>query len=368
MTFPIRAALSRTATARAILAAVSSLAWTGVAHAVVIHPVYDSSITSLSNAAQIEAAFNAVAKDYASSLAAPVTVNVGVSWGSVGGQSLPSSAVGASIDSLYGYFTYSQVKGFLTSSSTGNPTNTALATALNYLPSTAPSGVSRYLVASSEAKALGLISGSQSSLDGSIGFAGSASSYAFSPGSVTSGKYDFSAVAAHELDEVLGRISGVDSQGSYRTPFDLFRYSAPGTLSYSYNSPSYFSIDGGKTALGRFNYSTSGGDRGDWATTSTTSDVQDAFISPGQRKNLLAVDFTVLDALGWGGSNLGNTATGTPGKIAFNLIRDPEAVPEPESWLTMVAGFALMGLCLRRRAKPLGPARGGRKPKVATGE
>jgi len=352
MSFLNRAALSRALTARAIMAAVSSLAWTGVAHAVVIHPVYDSSITRLSNAAQIEAAFDAVAKDYATSLSAPVTVNVGVSWGAVGGQSLPSSAVGASINNLYGYFTYSQVKSFLASSSASNPTNTALATAVHYLPSATPSGVSKYVIASSEAKALGLISGSQSSLDGSIGFAGSASSYAFSPGSVTSGKYDFSAVAAHELDEVLGRISGVDSQGSYRTPFDLFRYGAPGTLSYSYNAASYFSIDGGRTALGRFNYSSTGGDRGDWATTSTTTDVQDAFISPGQRKNLLAVDFTALDVLGWGGNNLGNTATATPNKIAFNLIRDPAAVPEPESWLTMVAGFALMGLSLRRRARP----------------
>lgn len=353
MTFSMRAAMSRTVNVRAILAALSGIAAAGIAHATVIHPVYDSSITKLSNAAQIEAAFNAVAQDYAKSLSAPVTMNVGVSWGSVDGQSLPSSAVGASINNLYGYFSYSQVKGFLASSAASNPTNTALATAVKYLPSTAPSGVSSYVIASSEAKALGLVSGSQSALDGSIGFAGSASAYAFTPGSVTTGKYDFSAVAAHELDEVLGRISGVDSKGSYRTPFDLFRYSAPGALSYSYNAPAYFSIDGGKTALGQFNYSSGGGDRGDWATTGTTSDVQDAFISPGQRKNLLAVDFTALDALGWGGNNLGNTATATPGKIAFNLIRDPEAVPEPTSWLTMVAGFALLGLCLRRRATPL---------------
>jgi hypothetical protein len=352
MTFPIGAAASRAAIARALLTVMTGAGLAAAAHAVVIHPVYDSSITSLSNATQIEAAFNAVANDYARSLAAPVTVNVGVSWGSVGGQALPSSAVGASIDNLYGYFTYSQVKGFLTSSAANNPTNTSLTTAVKYLPSTTPSGVSKYVVASSQAKALGLISGSQSSLDGSIGFAGSTSNYAFSPSSVSSGKYDFSAVAAHELDEVLGRISGVDSNGSYRTPFDLFCYGSAGNLSYSYNAASYFSIDGGKTALGHFNYSASGGDRGDWATTSSTTDVQDAFISPGQRKNLLAVDFTALDALGWGGSNLGNTATSTPDKIAFNLIRDPEGVPEPSSWLTMVAGFSLMGVCLRKRSMP----------------
>ena len=37
------------------------------AAAFVINPIYDSSITSLSNASQVEAAFNTVAKDYASS-------------------------------------------------------------------------------------------------------------------------------------------------------------------------------------------------------------------------------------------------------------------------------------------------------------
>jgi hypothetical protein len=351
MSFSFRAAASRAVIARALLTIIG-LGLGGAADAVVIRPVYDSSITSLANAAQVEAAFNAVAQDYSSSLGAPVTVNVGVSWGSVGGQSLPSNAVGASINNLYGYFTYSQVKGFLSTSAANNPTNTALVSALKYMPATTPAGVSKYVVASSEAKALGLISGTQSSLDGSIGFAGSTSGYAFSPGSVTAGTYDFQAVAAHELDEVLGRISGVDSNGAYRTPFDLFRYGSAGNLSYSYNSNAYFSIDGGKTALGRFNYSASGGDRGDWATTSTTSDVQDAFISLGQRKNLLAVDFTALDVLGWGGNNLGNTATATPTKIAFNLVSDPAGVPEPESWLMMVSGFALAGLCLHQRGKP----------------
>jgi len=352
MSFPFRTAASRATIARALLT-VTGLGLSGAARAVVIHPVYDSSITSLANASQVEAAFNAVAQDYSSSLAAPVTVNVGVSWGSVGGQSLPASAVGASINNLYGYFTYSQVKGFLSTAATNNPSNTALVSALKYMPSTTPAGVSKNVVASSEAKALGLISGTQSSLDGSIGFAGSISNYAFSPGSVTSGTYDFQAVAAHELDEILGRISGVDSNGSYRTPFDLFRYGSAGNLSYSYNSNAYFSIDGGKTALGRFNYSASGGDRGDWATTSTTSDVQDAFISPGQRKNLLAVDFTALDVLGWGGNNLGNTATATPTKIAFNLISNPAGVPEPGSWLMMLSGFAFAGLCLRKQREKM---------------
>src|SRR5215217_6585923 len=84
------------------------------AAALVIKPSFDSSITSLANASTITAAFNTVAQDFASQFTTNAQINVRVSWGSVGGYSLPSNAVGASNTSLYGYFTYSQVKSFLT--------------------------------------------------------------------------------------------------------------------------------------------------------------------------------------------------------------------------------------------------------------
>src|SRR2546423_12324119 len=79
------------------------------ASAMVIKPIFDSSITSLTNAATIENAFQQAASFYSNSFADNVTVNVGVSWGKVGGQALPSNAVGASMDSLYGYFSYNQI-------------------------------------------------------------------------------------------------------------------------------------------------------------------------------------------------------------------------------------------------------------------
>ena len=228
-----------------------------------INPVFDSSITSLSNASTVMDAFNTVASDFARSFTSNVTVNVGVSWGSVGGYALPSTAVGASTEGLYGYFSYSQIKTYLTNASKSTPSDTALATAVANLPRKAPSGVSQYVIPSAEAKVLGIISATNSSLDGSIGFAGSSSGYDFNPADgITAGTYDFQAVAAHELDEVLGRISGLSGTSpTYRTVFDLFRYSSPGVLGFGYNDPAYFSIDGGRTSLNQFNYSSYGGDR-----------------------------------------------------------------------------------------------------------
>ena len=204
------------------------------AAALVIKPSFDSSITSLANTSTITAAFTTVANKFASQFTTSPQINVRVSWGSVGGYSLPSGTVGASRTSLYGYYTYSQVKSFLTTAAQKNPANTTLAIAVANLPTTAPTGVSQYVVPSSEAKALGLISPTQASFDGSIGFAGSPSGYDFDPtNGVAAGTYDFQAVAAHELDEVLGHISGLYSTTpTYRTVFDLFRYKSPGVLEF----------------------------------------------------------------------------------------------------------------------------------------
>ena len=348
---PCRAGAAKLAAAASAL---TTLALAAPSQALTILPHYDASITGLSNASAVESAFNRVVADYAHSFANPATINVNVSWGSVAGNALPSTAVGASVDNLYGYFNYAQVKGYLAGFAAANPADTALATAVNALPAAAPAGPSRYLVPSSEAKALGLISPTSSGVDGSIGFAGVSTGYDFNPADgVTAGTYDFQAVAAHELAEVLGRIGGISSATpTWRTPLDLFRYSAPGALDYGYNDAAYFSIDGGVTKLKAFN-NVGSGDRTDWA--SGTYDVSNAFIAKGHAYNLTAVDLTALDVLGYGGSNLGDTATATPAKTAFALV-NPNAAPEPMQWTLMIVGFGLTGAALRRR-RTLQPVR-----------
>ena len=141
----------------------------------------------------------------------------------------------------------------------------------------------------------------------------------------------------------------------YATPLYLFRYASPGHTTFAYScaahsppltSCSYASIDGGVTNLGALNNSTSGGDRGDWAKTSTT-DVQDAFISRGQLLTLSPSDMTLLDALGW-----------TP-------------APEPASVAVLGFGAAVLGVLApagQHVSLTARPGSRGRPPVAAAGE
>lgn len=111
--------------------------------------------------------------------------------------------------------------------------------------------------------------------------------------------YDLQAVASHEIDEVLGTISGLTEP--YIRPADLFRYSGPGTRNYTTSGDSaYFSIDGGNTLQAQYNQD-SRGDYGDWWSVvypHSPVRVQDAFASPGTAPDL-GVELTVLDSVGW---------------------------------------------------------------------
>jgi hypothetical protein len=325
-----------------------SLAAAPSAQALTIRATFDSSITSRSNAAQIESDFNTVAQFYQSNLSSPVTVYVQVSWGTVAGSTV--GGLGASVDNLYGFYSYGQIKTALSNAANGVG-NTALATAVGHLPGSDPGGVSQYAVPYAEAKALGLIPANQMGYDGYIGFSNSAA-FDFNPADgIGSTTYDFEAVAAHELDEVLGRISGLTGLSpSYRTPMDLFRYSAPGTLGFTYKTPAYFSIDGGVTRLGDFN--SRSGDQSDWLNATTgVGDVQAATGVKGKTAAITVADLTLLDVMGWAGSNPGDTAVGTP----LMGVRSFMNVPEPRVWAMLALGFGLIGASLRRRQR-LAPA------------
>ncbi len=178
----------------------------GAARAMSITPFYDRSVASQPNASAIEGGFATAAHLIGASLANPVSVNVDVSWGAVGGRAMPGNALGASLDPLYGYYSYAQVRSWLASAAT-TPTDRA---AIAHLPASPASGTSRYALPAAEAKALGVVP-ANGSADGSIGF-GTGVRYTFNNANgVAAGTYDFVPVAAHEIEEVLGRISGLSS-------------------------------------------------------------------------------------------------------------------------------------------------------------
>jgi hypothetical protein len=310
-----------------------------------INATFDSSINSRSDAQQIKSAFNTAAAAYTSNLTDQVIINIQVSWGSVGGYAMPYGALGASLDPLYGYYTYAQIKSWLKADASTSTDATAVAN----LPAASVAG-NRFVVPKGEAKALGLIPGSGISIDGYIGF-GNGVSYDYTPGNgVDAGSYDFTAVAAHEIDEVLGRISGLSSPyPSWATPFDLFRCSG-GSRSFSYNAAAYFSIDGCKTNLGNFN-NVGGGDRSDWASSPSGLDIQNAYLYPGHANGLSAADLIGLDVIGWGGanSNLGSLAPSSLVVIGLDGV----PVPEAGSLLLLVSGLSgLAGIALRQRRHP----------------
>jgi hypothetical protein len=318
------------------------------AEALTIRPTFDSSITRLSNAATIESAFDAAAAQLDRAFANPTTVNITVSWGSVAGKALPSGDISSSTNNLSGPYSYASVVSYLTAEAKANPADASLASAVAHLPKTDPLKTTQFEIPYAEAKAIGMLPRTLAITDGYVGFSSSAH-YDFSPtGGITSGAYDFEALAEHEMEEVLGRSTGlVSTSPAWAMPFDLLRYSKPGVSSFAYGTEAYFSVNGGVTNLGDFSY-TGGGDRSDWLSGTAVSDLQSAYLSTSRGYALSTSDLTALDALGWGGwvSPGGSLSLGPS---VLSPISGAGAVPEPSTWATLIAGLGLVGLVIRRR-------------------
>jgi hypothetical protein len=158
-------------------------------------------------------------------------------------------------------------------------------------------------------------------------------------------------VAAHEIDEVLGRISGLSGYApSWATPFDLFRCgSGSRAPNFSYSAASYFSIDGCKTDMGDFN-NVGSGDRSDWASGPSGVDAQNAYLYPGHTSGISAADLIGFDVIGWGWGAGSGSLQNSASLVYVGLAGIPDLVPEPST--LGLLGAATLGLWYlqRRRA------------------
>jgi Ca2+-binding RTX toxin-like protein len=224
----------------------------------------------------------------------PVTININVGYGEVGGSRLAAGALGESSTYLA-----SVSYAAMTSALATDQTTAADSSAVASLPGSNPNG-GAYWVSTAEGKALGLV-GPSTSPDGYVGFTSSANIFDYNNADgVGSGQYDFFGVVAHEFSEVMGRIllvgATVGSSSNSYVPLDLLHFSSSGVHDYSGSTAGYFSIDNGATPLNSFN-TVAGGDPGDWA--GATTDAFNAYATTGIVLPVAGTDLSAMDVIGW---------------------------------------------------------------------
>lgn len=278
-----------------------------------ILPFFDSSINNDVNATAIKSNLNSVLSLYQTKFTDNITVKVYFQKG--GG--LGSSSWGY-------YFNNASVA---INALTADQTSADDATAVSHLNTNVFGSVA---YTSANGRALGLntpgfmSAGTQTDLDGIISL--NTDICFLNHNSPVSGKFDLYSATAHELDEVLGTVSGASAPQAFTA--DLFRYDNFGNRSFSgdTNTHAYFSLDGHNDINEYNQFGRTQGDWGDWVSHSP-SQTQDWVIFDGQSINPGEPEFRLLDAVGY------NRAV----------------VPEPASLSAL--GLGILVVIRRRRAK-----------------
>jgi hypothetical protein len=260
----------------------------------VIVPAFDASITNDPQASTIEAGINAAISQYEADYLSPLTVKIYFEEG----PGLGSSETNTVTVSYYDYrkaFAAHAVKADQLSALASLPAG-------HFNPVNGSRDID---LTQANARALGFRT--HTGEDGIITL--TTSDMNLTRTNIDPNKYDLQNTAEHEIDEVLGIGSDLDGLANGQkvpkdasiSAEDLYRFAKHGGRSYTTasNADSYFSDNGGKTDLARFNQDAEG-DFGDWFSVSgdQTPQVQDAFGTPGVTLDL-GVELTVLDVLGW---------------------------------------------------------------------
>ena len=288
----------------------------------VIVPTFDVSITKDPKATAIMATINAALTELASNYSDPVTVTV--TFKNV------NSGLGASLTS-YTSLTYVQFLAALKSHATTTNDTLALAklpTQTNNPVNNDP-GISLTL---SNARALGFAaSADPGTTDSTVSLNIGLMNISATDSDPT--KYSLRETVLHELTEVLGSSSALDSGTSGPVnPIDLFRYDATGNRSYTQDpkASAFFSLDG-KTMLAQYNQDKSG-DFGDYFSINGNQkpQIQDAFGTPGVSNLPLSAELVTLDVVGYNrGAAMVGAGTPNPAPQAPVISSPASCSPNP---------------------------------------
>ena len=300
-----------------------------------ITATFAGTITSDPNASSIEAAINSAIATYEGLFVNPINVNIEFTE--------LNGGLGQSSKQLM-RFNYSNFySAYAANAASNNDPAASAALAAGVVPNEADnplaglSGVtnrSDIAVSTVDARALGLCSSvcvnAAGGYDGYINL----NTNITSPGSAGSSlQYYLVPVVEHEIDEVLGLGSALDSNfQSSAEPEDLFRYDSSGNRSYTTNpaGQSFFTLNR-TNDLAQFDNQADGGDWGDWRSNPlpnmVSPQVQDAFATPGADPSL-GVEITALEAIGY------DVAPGA---------EEPLLNPTPEPGTIALFGIALVG-------------------------
>jgi hypothetical protein len=305
------------------------------ARALVITPIWDSTITSDPNAATIENSITMAIQFYEARFAVPITVSIQF-------QEM-SSGLGES-DYYYYNIPYNDFLGALQN----NASTSNAIYALSLLPpgpNNPVTGDANINVHVDTIYALDLAA-QEFIPTGSVGdVLLNTSVMNLSRSNIDPSKYDLIAVAEHEMDEVLGLGSDLPFNDD-PFPEDLFRYDSSGALTFTTSGDdAYFSLDG-TNLLVQFNQDDTG-DYGDWWTAGAhTPRVQDAFATPAATPNP-NVELVALDVMGYqllpppqpgivnislSGANLVLSATNGIATGTYSLLASPNLALPLNQW------------------------------------
>ncbi|MGH7984035.1 MAG: NF038122 family metalloprotease [Candidatus Udaeobacter sp.] len=316
-------------------------ATTEAATGLIINATFDNSIIGNPNAAAIEAMINRSIGIYESLFSDPITIQILFRYSTTepDGTPLPSGLLAESDYVVYNVPWNDFISALRGDARTSND-NMANAS----LPGSALS--TNIMPSSANGRSVGFDTPPSMFANGTVGNGGpydgivtlnSTQQFQFTR-PPSSGSWDAQSGAEHEIDEIIGLGSRLNTTGNDLRPQDLFSWSSAGIRNITSSGTRYFSIDGGVIDIVGFNQDPSS-DFGDWLSDpcpQTYPYVQNAFGCSGQYSDISAtspegINFDVV------GYDLVNAPTPTPAFAGRAIVDDFNGDGHPD-WVLQNSG------------------------------